>query len=353
MKKLYPTALATLAVATFAATPAHAQSAVTLYGLVDVGVEHLTKVGTGNSALTRVNGGNMAGSRWGMRVKEELGGGLSALVNLESGFDPDTGVSAQGGRLFGRVATVGLGGGFGTLVVGRDAILLNQFVFPYDPMAYALYSLATLDTKFFGRTDNTVKYVSPNWSGLTLGGLYTFGNEVAGNAKVGREYSLAANFSTGPFGAAVVYDRTNAATVAAANAGDKEQRVVVAGSYKLGEAKLFLGLRDLKADVAGTSGVRSKYFWGGMTYDINSALKLTAALYHHDIKNTKADPSAFVLNADYFLSKRTDVYLSLAHAKNKRDGAVASAVGVTAGAGQSPAAGTNQSGLVVGIRHRF
>ena len=139
----------------------------------------------------------------------------------------------------------------------------------------------------------------------------------------------------------------------AANAGDNEQRTVVAGSYKMGNAKAFLGLQDLKADVSGTAGVRSKYFWGGLTYDMSSALKLTAAVYHNDIKNTKADPTVLVLGSDYFLSKRTDVYLNVALAKNRRDGTAASAAGVTAGAGQAPAAGTNQTGVVVGIRHRF
>ena len=352
MKKLFTFGCVAFAVASLATT-AQAQSSVTLYGLIDIGLEHLTTVGATNSSLTRVNSGNMSGSRWGMRLNEALDGGLNVVGNLESGFDTDTGTSGQGGRLFGRVATVGLAGQFGTLVIGRDAILLNQFVFAYDPMSYALYSLASLDTKYFGRTDNTIKYVSPNISGFTLAGLYTFGGEVAGNAKVGREYSVAANYSSGPFGAVIVHDRTNAAAVTAANAGDNEQRTVVAGSYKMGNAKAFLGLQDLKADVSGTAGVRSKYFWGGLTYDMSSALKLTAAFYHNDIKNTKADPTVLVLGSDYFLSKRTDVYLNVALAKNRRDGTAASAAGVTAGAGQAPAAGTNQTGVVVGIRHRF
>ena len=352
MKRFLPSALALISAASLA--PAvQAQSSVTLYGLIDVGLEQLTKVGPADISVTRVTSGNMSGSRWGMRVKEDLGGGLSVVGNLESGFDADTGASGQGGRLFGRVATVGLQGSLGTLVIGRDAILLNQFVFPYDPMAYALYSLASVDTKFFGRTDNTIKYTSPNLSGFTLAGLYTTGAEVAGNAKVGREYSVAVNYSAGPIGALVVYDRTNATAVAAANGGDNEQRIVVAGSYKLQSTKLFLGMQDFKADVSGTAGVRSRQYWGGITYDMSSALKLTAALYHNDIKNTKADPTLLVLGADYFLSKRTDVYLNFAHAKNRRDGAVASALGVTAGAGQSPAPGSSQSGVVVGIRHRF
>lgn len=357
-------AIAAASAALIIASSANAQSNVTIYGLVDVGVEYLNHANSNGDSLLREIGANMAGSRWGVRTSEDIGGGLSATANLEGGFRPDTGVIEQGGRLFGRVATVGLQGSFGALTVGRQAIVLNDVMFAFDPMAFALYSVATLDGKFFGRADNSIKYVAPAMGGLTASAYYSVGldtafvpsqGEVAGNAKVGRAWGVAARYAGGPFGIGLVYDRANSGVAAKADAGDMEQRVALAANYKLGEATLFGGYRRLKSDVAGTNGVRSDYYWSGLTYNATPALKLTGAVYHNDIKNTAADPSLFVLNADYSLSKRTDLYMSLGYAKNRTDGLAGSSVGVTAGgeAVSSGAPGVSQTGVVMGIRHRF
>ena len=92
---------------------AQAQSTVTIYGLVDANLSSLKTnvvVGTGAAASvqslrqTRIEGGGLNGNRWGIRVSEDLGGGMAAIANLESGFNIDTGASGQGGLLFGRRA---------------------------------------------------------------------------------------------------------------------------------------------------------------------------------------------------------------------------------------------------------
>src|SRR5437867_4897070 len=99
----------------------YAQSTVTLYGLLDAnfgsfqtnsvsGVTAATPTGTSvqNLRQTKIDNAALNGSRWGIRISEDLGGGISAIANLESGFNLDTGASAQGGLLFGRRANVGL-----------------------------------------------------------------------------------------------------------------------------------------------------------------------------------------------------------------------------------------------------
>jgi len=93
---------------------AHAQSSVTLYGIIDGGFTYVNKTGgnvagTGNATKNiSLNSGNLQGSRWGLKGAEDLGGGLKAIFVLESGFNVNNGMSAQGGRLFGRQAYVGL-----------------------------------------------------------------------------------------------------------------------------------------------------------------------------------------------------------------------------------------------------
>src|SRR5512132_1033294 len=72
----------------FAFPAAFAQTNVTLYGIVDVGVEQLD---VGSKSGTRLQSGISAGSRWGVRGTEELGNGYRALFTLESRFEADTG----------------------------------------------------------------------------------------------------------------------------------------------------------------------------------------------------------------------------------------------------------------------
>ncbi|WP_256737744.1 porin, partial [Paraburkholderia fungorum] len=106
MKK---TLLATAVLGSISLT-AHAQSSVTLYGLIDAGISYVNnaRAGTGHDNLVKYDDGVASGSRWGLRGTEDLGGGLKALFVLENGFNSGTGAAGQGNSMFGRQAYVGL-----------------------------------------------------------------------------------------------------------------------------------------------------------------------------------------------------------------------------------------------------
>lgn len=80
---------------------AYAQTAVTngieLYGIVDIGVEN---VDVGNESVTRISSGISTGSRWGLRGREDLGGGYAAIFTLESRIEADTGDTQVNGGLY-------------------------------------------------------------------------------------------------------------------------------------------------------------------------------------------------------------------------------------------------------------
>ena len=98
MKKF---ALSSLSLALLgAAGAAHAQSSVTLYGVIDDSIQyvHNADVRAGNNTLAAWPHGNLQGNRWGMKGTEDLGGGLKAIFQLENGFDPNSGKLGQGGR---------------------------------------------------------------------------------------------------------------------------------------------------------------------------------------------------------------------------------------------------------------
>ena len=126
---------------------AHAQTAVTLYGIADgdFRVDH-TSIGT----LKSVGSGGESGTRWGLRGTEDLGDGLKATFNFEQGFDlsdnsvtqgnitpttPTSPTSSTGSRLFSRTATVGLNStAFGEGRFGRAYTPFYVLWTSIDPM---------------------------------------------------------------------------------------------------------------------------------------------------------------------------------------------------------------------------
>lgn len=112
-------------------------------------------------------------SRWGLKGKEDLGNGTSAIFKLEAGFDLGNGRSTQDGRLFGREAYVGLSGeDWGTFTLGRQYNTGDAFLKPIDPF-HTDFGLASAKSTFgdvlSGRFDAVAKYVSPNFNGFQFG----------------------------------------------------------------------------------------------------------------------------------------------------------------------------------------
>jgi len=352
--------------ATLAAGAACAQSSVTLYGVADAGIEYTSKsaptsAGIGGGNAFRVTSGNQSGSRWGIRGVEDLGGGLKSVFVLESGVNFDTGTSGQGGRLFGRNAYVGLQGQYGTLTLGRHTTPYFDFGLLYDPMAISTrYGITSTAPEFGSRADNSAKYIG-TFGGLTVSGLYSLtnnGTEIPGNFTNGREYSLLANYAAGPFSVGAVYDQANSTGDASAQL---IRRATIAGSYATGPAKAYLGYRWAKAYNGATlpggqfTNGGSNLYWAGLGYQFTPAFSLTGAVYYQDFRNSGADPWDFVATADYAMSKRTDLYLSLSYVKNKSN----SNLSVNGFNTNSPTDGAfvqngaNQFGATMGIRHKF
>ena len=356
------------AVAALAAGGAYAQSSVTLYGVVDAGIEYNSNAGQTGDNLFRMASGNQSGSRWGLRGVEDLGGGLKGVFVLESGFDVDTGpvVKArwQDSRLFGRQAYVGLQSNFGSILLGRQQTTLYDFGLIYDPMAISTrYGITGIAPEFVSRADNTVKYVG-KFGGLTASALYSFqkdGAEVAGSNVFGREMGALLSYSAGPFSVGAAYDEVNSGS--GAPGGDQSpvtRRATVAGTYAFGPAKAFVGYRWAKAydgailpgTTAGSGVSGSNLYWAGLAYQLTPAFSLTGAAYYQDFRNTGADPWQFVVTGDYALSKRTDVYTSLSYAMNK-DGSSLGVGGFNSGTTFNVEPGKDQFGAVVGVRHKF
>ncbi|NMM11759.1 MAG: porin [Polaromonas sp.] len=234
MKKL--TLVATAVMGLLSTTAAMAQSTVTIYGLIDGGVNYVS--GLKNGSSTSIASGIMEGSRFGLRGTEDIGGGYKAIFTLENRFEVDTGsvsnrpasgdqlpdrmssaaglgltgaaalaapvaiplinatiangfgvnVGATGGRLFDRQAFAGLVTPIGAFTLGRQYtpgyLVGATFDATQTQSSLAVGQLATFPPAFDIRLSNTLQYAIQT-GGFTAALMYGAG-EVAGNNSASR-----------------------------------------------------------------------------------------------------------------------------------------------------------------------
>jgi predicted porin len=366
-----------LAAATFAlASGAVNAQSVTLYGLIDTGIEYVSHANANGNGLTRIPSvtGTLP-SRWGLRGAEDLGNGMKAVFTLESGFNTDTGTSGQGGRLFGRQAWVGLASDYGTVTLGRQYSMVFLSLADADILGPSQYAIGSLDAYIpNARTDNTIAYKG-TFSGLTVGATYSFGRdaaggvpasgtcagEVAGNASACRAMSAMVKYDAATFGVAGAYEEQRGGTgatasffngsapIALTDAGDKDRRIVANGYVKLGNAKLGVGWigRHVQA-VAGD--VRSNLYFVNGSYPLTGALTLDAGLIRLINADQSRSATMAVLRGVYALSKRTALYAQTGYLWNSANAQYSVSGG---GGGTTPAKGVNQLGAMVGMRTAF
>ncbi|WP_345813606.1 porin [Paraburkholderia sp. PREW-6R] len=379
--------------ALIATSAAHAQSSVTLYGLIDAGLMYTNNVSKGGASgsLIQATSGNINGSRFGMRGAEDLGGGLKAIFVLENGFNVQNGKLGQDGRLFGRQAYVGISTSqFGTVTLGRQYDSLVDFVAPLSGTAGTFgdtgfaHPFDNDNLNHSVRMNNAVKYTSTNYAGLTFGGLYAFSNSTT--FAVNRAYSAGASYAYGPFTAAAGYLQINGSTsTTSASAGsvdiaestangtggfvlgaDVQRTAGAALNYKFGPAAVgfvythsqFQGTTSFgQTNVAGSGTMRFDNYELNAKYALTPAVNLGITDTYTDGhvgngKNTAYgnDPkwNQVNLQAVYLLSKRTDVYVEgmYQHAIGHNYVAFVN----TAGGASSTA---NQVVGTVGLRTRF
>lgn len=187
--------LIALAVAGLVSAPAFAQSNVTVYGRMDIGVFSQDDV-NGNSVTTVQNSG-WTTSRLGFKGSEDLGNGLKAIFQIESRLrnDGDNNLNTN------RDTFVGLTGGFGTLIAGRNSTPLNNWLSDYDPSGTANAFRSTnvnLTGSLETRVSNSVVYAAPKMGGLDAAVLYAPDENDGVKNDV---YGIGLQYKTGPLGA--------------------------------------------------------------------------------------------------------------------------------------------------------
>ena len=359
----------------FVAGAAQAQG-VTIYGMVDTGIESVSNVGGGGTLVRMPSNTGLLPSRLGFRGKEDLGGGLSTIFTLEMGLTPDTGASGQGGRLFGRQSTVGFSGDWGAVTLGRQWTMLFWTLLESDILGPAVYGLGSLDSYIpNSRVDNSIAYKG-KFGNFTLGGTYSLGRDTvnAGPSPAGtncagesstdaqacREWSAMVKYDTASWGAAVGYDTLNGRTPASVSdallpagltsSAKSDSRLMLNGYVKLSDLKLAGGVIRRTND-GSTVRPKSDLWYVGASYPLSPVLTLEgtyAKLAYKDVSNY--DSSLIAVRTLYKLSKRSTLYAQLGRVDNDSLANVSVSGGA---AGSNPALGASQTGVMLGVNHTF
>ena len=382
-----------LAVAVAAALPtfAQAQSSVTMFGLLDVGVEYsnaqanatvsdlttnAVSVASGKSGL-RVREAAGTGSRFGVRGSEDLGGGLKAVFTIEHRLSVDTGDTAGGGfntaangKFWNGQAWVGLEGGWGRLTAGRQYSPIFWMLLPADFTGYQYYNnwagtsgqnvntVGTGITQGAIRLDNSLSYKSPTMGGVTIYGVYAPGENLqaasaatgSGTTGSGDLWGLAGSYQLGGLYLGLGYHAqdTKAYGTGAVNQTAQaafQNLLAATGSYNFGNMGLSLGYTKLNfKNIGGTDPSISNILFSG--YANVGTGKIILSMVQHDFSNFTGARNDSGLNYGLTyvmpLSKRTDVFATY---------------GVNDVSGIQPTTASslidNQQRLSVGLQHRF
>ena len=321
---------------------------VTIYGLVDAAARHASNVDAARNSRKTLEDGIMTGTRLGLRLREDLGGGWAALMIIESGFDPSTGLSLQGAattdygqfasstRYWGREAHIALRTPWGSATFGRQYTVAHALAGRFQPLgnpnstAHSLFS-----SHHVPRNDNMLR-LDTKLAAVDLSISHTFGEQSSGG-NGGRAVGIG---HTGKGWAVGAYHQQ------LDNVANTETRKIVGlgGNYKVnGTLHLYGGLMKRTTRV---SPQENAAWTLGANVELMPQVTLSVAHYDDDQSGSAAlqgQRTVSWLTASYRFSRRTDVYAVLD--RNE----------VSGGYARPAFMGTlgTQNGLVLGLRHRF
>ncbi|WP_345814834.1 porin [Paraburkholderia sp. PREW-6R] len=352
---------------------AAADSSVTLYGVADTFVQYLDN---GGSHSYSGRSGGSTGSLFGLKGDEDLGGGLKAQFDVESGFNLNNGTFfADTAALFYRQAWVGLSHDqYGSLTFGRQYEPSFRIAYPVDPFRanevlspFSADVLAvdrnTLSTQYdSGRASNSVLYKSPNYRGLQFFGMYAFSATVTQPvpATSGNMLNVGASYSGYGLYAGFAYvnqhaGRETVATLPAPLALLGTEHFIAALAYQIGIVNFQLNYSYQRASDAPSRSLAALLGTGhslsiaelGATIQATPADVIEVAAIQRDVRGVHDNTPGFQLGADHSLSKRTSLYVRAGYMKNNGSATV-SWPGVTV---TEP--GTKQILVALGMTHRF
>ena len=332
--------LIALAVASAVSAPAFAATSnVDIYGKLHMSYSYFDD-GLGKDSQISSNA-----SRIGFKGSEDLGGGLKAIWQIESGINLDE----QNGSWANRNSFVGLAGGFGTALIGNHDTPLKLVGRSVDLFGDTMADSRNVmgggsDT----RAQNVVVYMTPNMSGFSAAAAYT--TDLAGGSSITADqidrsaYNLSASYNNGPLFVGVGYGDGDYH-----ESNDLGAHMRLAAGYSFGNFKV-VGQYDSLEDETPATGNGDYDAWmvGGAFTMGNIVLKANYMTGEYDTSGV--EPQQWTIGADYNLSKRSSVYALYADGEHVTFGTGAGSSDKIAPA---PGSGGESSVISVGVVHTF
>lgn len=362
------------------ASGAFAAPSVTLYGVMDTGLQYNhynpDLQGKDSTDTFSMESGVTAGNRWGLKGEESIGAAKVGFT-LESGFRTDDGTSLQNSRLFGREATIHVKSSHcGTLYAGR----MGKLISTAGPLArggwMSPFGVLWADATVKGatgadweRVDNTLGYASPKFAGFQALAQYSFKADnkdaddgAEGTSHASRFASLGLTYQAGKFQAALLGDYSMWGDAVSEKGVDNGYNIMLGGNYDFGVARVYAmanyfdnlasfltlkagGVKALKATgdevkngklVKGNKGFKG---WGAELGTKVPAFGGTflAQVNYRDVEGVEGNDEykrlAAGLGYTYPFSKRTNAYAGVTYAQEKaeQNGSKPSSTSVFAG----------------------
>ena len=348
---------------------------LSIYGVIDVAVEHLGD-SKGQSVTLMQKVGHVP-SRLGFRDVEDLGQGLRAGINLEMGIGVDTGASVSTSKTWARESHLTLGRrDLGELKVGRQQSLMEQGYLMFDVDHLSQYSpalamrLANLDQDPW---DNAISYRTPVWQGFSVAAAFSlaekgratpgqYAPQIVGAGTLRNQRAVLATYMAGPWAAGLSWQNGGEHLD---TGGDAIQSLLNASLvFRTPEWEVGGMLWTQRNELPSGTTPRTDMWMLGGAYNLNPAVKLVAQVgqardngqnYYVGVDKGTGRNQYLNLGADYNFSRRTTVYTRLGRISDSGDGfngrAALSSLAVAEGL-TVPANGSVK-GVAIGLRHWF
>jgi predicted porin len=328
------------AFAALAAGTASAQSSVTLYGRVDLGL--VVDNGSAGHAV-RLSSGVAKGSNLGFRGLEDLGDGFKAGFQLETAYCADsastTNPCAGSTQFMGRQARGDFITPYGTLSAGRVFSRAYFTMLRMDPFLGTAGQMNNIIDASAFRINNTVRYITPSFAGLSASADLSLG-ETTGSFRAGREIGGSVDYDNGPLRADAVYYHANNAN----GIGTARQNVMLTATYDFGVVKLHALTQRSIGSPTGTTRIDGLAWMAGVSAPLAGG-RAMASYVSYDDRVADRDANQLAVGYTYPLSKQVNLYGAWGRIANKN--------GATYKVGNASENGTGTRSVNLGVSYDF
>lgn len=294
--------------------PVASANAPTVYGQFNVAVEDVTD--QGHNVVNR-------NSRVGIKGSQDLGNGLSAVYQFETTVNVQGGNTGNGGWGAQRNTFVGLGGGFGTVVMGRHDTPLRM-IQPSDGFADSAYAgnntgrfngmnfnnnlpiIGGLNVSGEHRLDNVVAYLSPSFNGVAFALAGTATPAAGEDGSLANGYSASLTYGSKADGlfAGIATTQVTDNHAGHPQLNNKDVSFIRATlQYKLSG----LTVNGMYNTVDNDGTIGSSYTLGGAYKMGQFTPRAKVSMVDYNDSDLK-DATNFALGVDYSLGKSTRIY---------------------------------------------